>query len=130
MASRVTIEPMTFPTDQRGFVLEPLGPDAIPLQQNVHLALTEPGHIRANHYHKRGHETLVVMGPALFRYRDNGDIKDLEVSPGQAYRIEIPAGVSHAFQNPGPGPMIIIAFNTIPHDPNHPDVVRDVLIES
>lgn len=131
MSNRITIEPMTFPTDHRGLVIEPIGPDAIPLQQNVHLAVTEPGHIRGNHYHKQGHEVAVVLGPALFRYRNgpDGDIQDLNVAPGEAYRLRIPPGIAHAFQNPGSTPMIIIAFNTVVHDPNNPDVVRDVLIE-
>src|SRR5258706_12249361 len=111
MENRVSIERMTFPTDQRGLVLEPIGPDAIPLQQNVHFALTEPGCIRGNHYHTRGNEITVVLGPALFRYREAGEIRDLQVPQGQAYRIKIPAGVSHAFQNPGQVPMAIIAFN-------------------
>ena len=129
MENRVSIERMTFPTDQRGLVLEPIGPDAIPLQQNVHFALTEPGCIRGNHYHKQGHEIAVVLGPALFRYREAGAIRDLQIPHGQAYRLRIPPGVSHAFQNPGEVPMVIIAFNTVVHDPAHPDVVRDVLIE-
>lgn len=129
MENRITVESMTFPTDHRGLVIEPIGPDAIPLQQNVHLAVTEPGHIRGNHYHKQGHEVAVVLGPALFRYRDRGEIRDLEIAPGQAYRLSIPPGVPHAFQNPGNVPMVIIAFNTVAHDPNHPDVVREVLIE-
>lgn len=132
MANRITIEPMTYPTDHRGLVMEPIGPDALPLQQNVHLALTEPGHIRGNHYHKHGNEVVVVLGPALVRYREEpgGAIEDLNIPQGQAYRLRIPPGVAHAFQNPGPTPMVIIAFNTVIHDPEHPDVVRDVLIES
>ena len=129
MENRITIESMTFPTDQRGLVIEPIGPETIPLQQNVHLAVTEPGHIRGNHYHLRGHEIAVVLGPALFRYRDQGEIRDLQIPLGQAYRLRIPPGVAHAFQSPGPAPMVIIAFNTVVHDPEHPDVVREVLIE-
>jgi dTDP-4-dehydrorhamnose 3,5-epimerase-like enzyme len=130
MEQRITIEPVAFPTDHRGLVLEPIGPDALPRQQNVHLALTLPGHVRGNHYHLRGSEVAVVLGPALFRYREGGEARDLHVAEGQAFRLRIPPGVPHAFQNPGPGPMIIVAFNTVVHDPEHPDVVREVLIET
>src|SRR5207247_502866 len=49
---------------------------------------------------------------------------------GRAYRITIPPGVAHAFKNTGQSPMIIVAFNTEPHDPANPGVVRDVLIEA
>lgn len=130
MDPRIAIEPVSFPTDLRGLVIEPIGTDALPHQQNVHVAVTGPGHIRGNHYHLRGTEITVVLGPALVRYRDGGEIRDLNVEPGQAYRLTIPPGVPHAFKNPGEAPMLIVAFNTVVHDPANPDVVREVLIES
>jgi UDP-2-acetamido-2,6-beta-L-arabino-hexul-4-ose reductase len=124
----VTIEPLATAADARGFVLEPIGPDDLPHQQNVHMVFTEPGHVRGNHHHQRGREVTVVLGPALFRYRDGATVRDVDIPPGSAYRITIPPGVAHAFQNPGPGRMVLIGFNTEPHDPARPDVVRDVLI--
>lgn len=130
MEPRVTIERLTFPTDARGLVFEPIGPDDLPHQRNVHVALTLPGHVRANHYHLAGLEITVVLGPALFRYRDGQEIRDLNVAEGEAYRITIPAGISHAFKNTGSVPQLIVAFNTVPHDPANPGVVRDVLIEA
>lgn len=129
MEPRIAIEPLSFPTDLRGLVLEPIGPEALPHQQNVHLAVTGPGHIRGNHYHRRGTEIAVVLGPAWFRFREAGETRDLHVEEGQAYRLTIPPGVPHAFKNPGPSPMLIVAFNTVVHDPASPDVVREVLIE-
>src|SRR5262249_48915268 len=122
-------EPLTCFRDARGQVVEPLGPDTLPLQRNVHLVLTEPGHIRGNHYHERGHEVTVAFGPALFRYRDGAEIRDVLLPGGHAYRFKIPPLVAHAFQNTGPAPMVLIGFNTEPHDPARPDVVADVLIE-
>ncbi len=129
MSQRMMVEPMTFPSDARGLVIEPLGPDAIPHQRNVHLVLTEPGCVRGNHYHERGTEVAVVFGPALVRTREAGAIRDLAIPEGEAYRLTIPPGVPHAVRNTGRGPMLIIAFNTVVHDPARPDVVRDVLIE-
>src|SRR5262249_36994048 len=105
MEERITIEPVSYPTDHRGLVIEPIGADALPAQKNVHMVVTQPGHIRGNHYHLRGKEITVVLGPALVRYRQGGEIHDLHVAEGQAYRLTIPPGVPHAFQNPGPGPM-------------------------
>jgi UDP-2-acetamido-2,6-beta-L-arabino-hexul-4-ose reductase len=125
----VSIEPLDPVTDLRGLVLEPLGPHELPLQRNVHLVLTGPGHVRGNHYHERGREVTVVFGPALFRYRDGPAVRDVVIAAGQAYRITIPPGIGHAIQNPGPEPMILISFNTEPHDRARPDVVRDMLIE-
>ena len=129
MGQRITIEAIDFRSDARGLVLEPIGADDIPLQRNVHLVLTEPGGIRGNHYHVHGSEITVVLGPALFRYRDEGEVRDLHIPEGIAYRMRIPPGVAHAFQNTGEGTQVILGFNTVVHDPQSPDVVRDVLIE-
>jgi UDP-2-acetamido-2,6-beta-L-arabino-hexul-4-ose reductase len=128
MGSRVTIEALEFLTDARGLVLEPIGPGALAPQRNVHLTLTEPGCIRGNHYHERGTEVTVVLGPALARYRDGDATRDVLVPEGLAYRFTIPPGIPHAFQNTGTGPMVLIGFNTVAHDPARPDVVRAVLI--
>jgi len=130
MDQRITIEPVSFPTDARGLVLEPIGPDALPLQSNVHLVLTGPGCVRGNHYHERGTEVSVVLGPALVRYRDGGQVRDVHVPEGRAYRFTIPPGVAHAIRNTGAGPLVVVAFNSEVHDPARPDVVRDVLIDA
>lgn len=128
MDHRVIIEPIDYPTDARGMVLEPIGPGDLPTQRNVHLVLTGPGGVRGNHYHERGSEITVAIGPALARYRDGAEVRDLVIPEGRAYRFRIPPGVAHAFQNPGPGILVLIGFNTEANDPARPDVVRDVLI--
>jgi UDP-2-acetamido-2,6-beta-L-arabino-hexul-4-ose reductase len=125
----VTIEPVRSVTDARGLVVEPLDAGVLPVQRNVHLVLTEPGAVRGNHYHQRGREITLVLGPALFRYRDGTSLRDRQIPEGQACRITIPPGIAHAFQNTGTKPMVLIGFNTEPHDPARPDVVRDVLID-
>lgn len=129
MGERVTVEPMTFPTDARGLVIEPIGESDIVRQKNVHLVVTQPGGIRGNHYHLRGTEISVILGPALVRTRVDGEIRDLEIPEGKAYRLTIPPNIPHAVKNTGTVPQIIIAFNTVVHDPAQPDVVREVLIE-
>jgi UDP-2-acetamido-2,6-beta-L-arabino-hexul-4-ose reductase len=106
-----------------------MGADLLPEQRNVHLVLTQPGQVRGNHYHMRGTEITLVIGPAVFRYRDAAIVREVELAAGQAYRITILPGIAHAFQNPGPGLLVLIGFNTEAHDPAQPDVVRDVLIE-
>src|SRR5712692_3963640 len=128
MSGRVRVEPILYHRDTRGLVLEPLKPDAILAQRNFHLVVTEPGCVRGNHYHPRGTEIAIVLGPALVRLRESGEIRDVPVPEGQAYRLTIPSGVSHAFQNTGARPNFLAAFNTVVYDPTDPDVVRDVLI--
>ena len=129
MNQSIMIEPVRSVSDQRGLVVEPMGADLLPQQRNVHLVLTEPGQVRGNHYHERGTEVTLVIGPALFRYRDGATIREVAFAAGQAYRITIPPGIAHALQNPGPGVLVAIGFNTEAHDPSRPDVVRDMLIE-
>jgi UDP-2-acetamido-2,6-beta-L-arabino-hexul-4-ose reductase len=126
--ARATAEPLTFPTDARGLVLEPLGPEALPSQRNAHLVLTGPGHVRGNHYHRRGTEVAVVLGPALVRLRDADGLRSYPVETGRAVRFTFPPGVPHAMLNTGDAPMVILSFNTDAHDPASPDVVREVLI--
>jgi UDP-2-acetamido-2,6-beta-L-arabino-hexul-4-ose reductase len=129
MNARATVEPLTFPTDARGLVLEPLGSDEFPSQKNAHLVLTAPGGIRGNHYHERGTEVAVVLGPALVRVRDADGTRDHDIGEGRACRFTFPPGVPHAMRNTGSSTMVIISFNTQPHDPARPDVVRAELIE-
>jgi UDP-2-acetamido-2,6-beta-L-arabino-hexul-4-ose reductase len=127
--AQATVEPLEFPTDVRGLVLEPLGPEEIPAQRNAHLVLTGPGHVRGNHYHSLGTEVAVVLGPALVRVRDADGTREYAIGAGSAMRFVFPPGVPHAMLNTGETPMIILSFNTMPHDPARPDVVRAPLIE-
>lgn len=129
MDQRIRIEPVSFSADARGLVVEPLGPDDLPMQRNAHLVITGPGKVRGNHYHRRGTEVTLALGPALLRYRDGDEVRDFHIPEGQAYRITILPGLAHAFQNTGTAPLVLLGFNTEAHDPENPDVVRDVLIE-
>ena len=126
--TRPTAEPVSYPTDPRGLVIEPLHAHEFAAQRNAHLVLTAPGAIRGNHYHHAGTEVALVLGPALVRYRDLEEVVELDLPAGVAYRFVFPAGVTHAMKNTGDAPMIILSFNTEPHDPARPDVARDVLI--
>jgi mannose-6-phosphate isomerase-like protein (cupin superfamily) len=45
-------------------------------------------------------------------------------------RFIIPPGVSHAIQNLGSRPTLLVAFRDRAHDPAHPDVVHEVLMEA
>ena len=125
---RVLVEELPVHGDSRGAVFEPLVADALCAQRNVHVVLSEPGAVRANHYHVRGTEVMTVCGRALVRYREAGEKRDVVVAEGQALRFTFPPGVSHAVQNIGDKPNVLIAFNTEEHDREVPDVVSDVLI--
>jgi dTDP-4-dehydrorhamnose 3,5-epimerase-like enzyme len=127
---KVSCDPLRVISDSRGIVFEPLHAGDFPNQKNAHVVLSMPGVIRGNHYHIEGQETIAVLGPALVRYRENEETKNVEIPRGQAYRFIFPPGVPHAIQNLGNEPNIIMAFNTVEHDPQHPDSKKVLLIET
>lgn len=126
----VKIVPIRVHADPRGVVFEPLEPELLSGWRNVHAVVTEPGAIRGNHRHVRGTEISAVLGPALVRYRDANGVHDVEVPTNECWRFIFPAGVAHAFKNIGTRPFVLVSFNTVEHDPNHPDVAREELISS
>ncbi len=126
--ARATIERLPVRADERGFVFEPAAPEELPSQRNCHVVRTAPGAVRGNHHHRLGTEILTVIGPALVRVREGGVLRDVRAADGEVLRCVFPPYVAHAISNPGPGDQILVAFNTRPHDPEAPDVVRDVIL--
>lgn len=129
MKAAVEIEVMKVHQDARGFLYEPLNAAQMAEYRNVHVVLTQPGAIRGNHRHVEGVEITTISGPALVRYRVDGELRDVQVPAGEVWRFRFQPGVAHAFRNDGAGPMILVSFNTLEHDPNKPDAVREVLLE-
>jgi dTDP-4-dehydrorhamnose 3,5-epimerase-like enzyme len=115
--------------DARGIVYEPVTADELPGQRNAHVVYTRPGGIRGNHYHEHGTEIMSVMGPALVRIKSPAGIGDYPVAAGEVARFTIPPKIAHAILNTGTETGVIVSFNSWPHDPARPDVVREVLIE-
>jgi len=129
MTGPVRVEALRVVRDARGWVAEPLDDGSFAAQHNVHMVVSEPGVVRGNHWHRHGTEVLTVAGPALVRTRHGNEVSDTEVPPGAVFRFTFPPGVSHAIQNTGTAPLVMVAFNTCPHDPADPDVVPDRILE-
>ena len=68
------------------------------------------------------------MGPALVRIRDDAEIREIEIPKGEAYCFIFPPGQSHAIKNLSQKINILMAFNTIGHDPENPDTETDLLL--
>ena len=124
----VTIEKLAVFSDERGFVFNPMKMPDLSAQQNFHVVVSSPQAIRGNHYHRRGTEILIVIGPALVRIRENGALSDIDISDRSVYRLTVPPGVPHAVKATGSEDGVLLSFNTIDYDPENPDVVRDVLM--
>lgn len=125
---KTLIEPIRTFHDHRGSLFEPVTGEHLGDKQNVHVVLTAPGYVRGNHRHLAGTEIAVVTGPALVRLKEDGALHDVAVPDGETWRFTIPAGVTHAYKNPGPGTMVLIGFNTELHDPAAPGAVRDDIL--
>jgi dTDP-4-dehydrorhamnose 3,5-epimerase-like enzyme len=124
----VLYEKLAIISDQRGFVLELLNAKDFAYQRNAHLVISFPGVVRGNHYHIKGKETIIVIGPSLVRFREDGEIKDVVVPEKEAWRFVFNPGISHAIKNLGKDVNILAAFNTLEHDPANPDTKAYQLI--
>lgn len=124
----VYFEKLNVMRDVRGSVFEPLPADALADKRNVHVVISGPGVVRGNHYHRRGRETMAVMGPALVRVRDEDEVQDIRVPAGEVYCFVFLPGQAHAIRNLSNGPNILVAFNTVEHDRQAPDVESDPLL--
>ena len=125
---RVIVEKIEPKSDARGCVWEPATPEELACQQNCHVVVTEPGGIRGNHFHRRGTEIATQRGPALVRFRDEQGVRDVSIAAGEVVRFVFPPNCAHAFQNSGDTPNLLVAFNTVTHDPVAPDVFPEALI--
>lgn len=123
------IDSLRVHADARGVVFEPLEREMIAAQRNAHVVISQPGAIRGNHFHLNGTEIIAVMGPALVRIREDGELRDIEVPDQKVYRFILPPRMPHAIQNTGDRSNVLIAFNTSVHDPENPDTVQDILID-
>lgn len=125
---KVSNSKLTTLSDARGTVFEPLPSDEIFNQKNVHVVTSNPGVVRGNHYHVKGTETIIVIGPVLVRFREDGKEQDVEVGEGEVYRFVFPPKVPHAIKNMSGGNNLLVAFNTEPHNPDRPDTIREELL--
>jgi UDP-2-acetamido-2,6-beta-L-arabino-hexul-4-ose reductase len=116
-------------SDPRGLVLELLPAQDFASQRNAHIVISSADVVRGNHYHEKGEETITILGPALVRFRENDSIEDVIVPSKEAWRFVFPPSVSHAIKNLSAEPNILVAFNTVEHDPVNPDTFKDTLIE-
>ena len=122
MMEPMEIEAISCFADARGVAFEPVNLDMLTGYRNVHVVLTEPGHVRGNHRHLRGTEHLVVRGPALLVV-DDGTREEREVAAGEILRVTLRPGVAHAVKNTGEGTMLITSFGTESFDPTNTERV-------
>ncbi len=126
--AKATIEVVKTHTDIKGTLFEPVEDRHLRDAHNVHVVISQPGVVRGNHRHILGHEVSVVTGPAQVRLKEDGILRDVLVPDGETWRFTIPAGVTHAYRNPGPGLMVLIGFNSEVHNAQQPDAIREEIL--
>jgi dTDP-4-dehydrorhamnose 3,5-epimerase-like enzyme len=125
----VVTKQITVHRNQRGMVFEPLDPARIAGQRNVHVVVSEPGAVRGNHRHEKGTEIITLCGPAQALFKIEENISEVIIPANEVIQFTIPPGVAHAFKSTGESQSLLVAFNTEEHDPENPDVIREILIE-
>ena len=126
---KVKIDQLKLHSDKRGIVFEPIDGESLLAQKNCHVVVSKPGVVRGNHYHLNGTEMIAVVGPAFLIFKEGDDLHEVRVPADQTYRFVIPPRISHAIKNTGDKINILVAFNTLPHDPQNPDTVADILVD-
>jgi UDP-2-acetamido-2,6-beta-L-arabino-hexul-4-ose reductase len=123
----VIVEKLAVFSDERGVVFNPIEMRDLRSQKNLHVVTSSPQAIRGNHYHRKGTEILIIMGPALVRIRENNNRRDIVIPDRSIYRLNIPPGVPHAVKHTGSTSGLLLSFNTVDYDPENPDVVQEDL---
>ena len=121
LEGRVTLHAVNRLEDRRGRLIEPVDDDDIRAGEVLHVHVVEcvPGAVRANHVHRKRRESCcLVAGDFRVKLRDTASGAEAEflVEDGEAVRIEVEAGVAHAFQNVGATSGFILAYGDKPFD--------------
>jgi oxalate decarboxylase/phosphoglucose isomerase-like protein (cupin superfamily) len=109
--------------DVRGlsFTLPSQALDFLGRVSDLHLASTQPGAVRGNHYHLRRREAIVLLpGTAWSLHWDEGvstPTHHRSFNGGSAVLVLVSPGTSHAVRNDGETPLWLIASSSEPYDP-------------
>jgi oxalate decarboxylase/phosphoglucose isomerase-like protein (cupin superfamily) len=97
---------------------------------DMHLASTNPGSVRGNHYHLRRREAIVVLpGTSWSLHWDEGEAttpQHRQFDGASAILVLVSPGGSHAVRNDGGAPLWLVACSSEPYDPQE-TVARKVV---
>jgi dTDP-4-dehydrorhamnose 3,5-epimerase-like enzyme len=110
--------------DARGFsfTTPPQALDFLGRIADMHLASTQPGAIRGNHYHIRKQEAIIFLpGAAWSLHWDEGEgtaVQKRDFDGSRAVLTLISPGASHAVRNDGTTTLWLIACSSEHYDPS------------
>ena len=119
--------------DQRGFCysLPRTSLEFFNLVKGAAVLSVRPGAVRGNHYHEIKLEMVMVLYSDSWTLFYQGQYEaepTLRKFDGQGMVIiTMPPLCSHAIRNDGKSDLIVIDLSNIKYDPEHPDVIRNVI---
>ena len=114
-------------SDERGNYLEVF---KIPGCGQASYAISKPGAVRGNHYHKRKEETIcVIEGEAEIRMRnrENNEIKEYRVSGNKPQSFEMSVNWTHSIKNIGKEELKLLIWANEIFDPSNPDTYAETV---
>jgi oxalate decarboxylase/phosphoglucose isomerase-like protein (cupin superfamily) len=88
---------------------------------DMHLASTDPGAVRGNHYHSRRREAIVILpGTPWSLHWDEGEhtaAQSRNFDGHRAVLVLVSPGASHAVRNEGAAPLWLVACSSERYDP-------------
>lgn len=118
-------EKLEIKRDQRGDLIEVF---KIPGIGQVFYAITKPGAIRGNHYHKRKKEYFcVIEGKAeiKLRNRDNNEVEEHIVSGDNPEIVEMKINWTHNIKNINDTEMKLLVWTNEVFNPEDPDTYAE-----
>jgi len=130
----IKIEKIKLREDERGFSAKPLDEKLLKDGKalNLHIVSMNPGAVRGNHYHKKQEEKIWIIGGPCFitaKNREEGEIEEIEVSPGNETILTIIPGITHAIKNISNDTVYLLCYSDCSISEDDNDVFRDKVVE-
>jgi UDP-2-acetamido-2,6-beta-L-arabino-hexul-4-ose reductase len=131
---KVEVKELSLIFDERGWLTEILSAndDSERIKQ-IHFAVSKPGAVRGNHYHKSRTEWLCVTcgtGRILLEDAAANEREEVIVTGESPFLVKISPGVVHAIENCADVPMHLLVLVDEKPDPANSDTYKRVLIRS
>lgn len=134
MIEGVAVKSAKAHSDDRGFIVEVLkeGEESFHLPKQASYTETEPGVVKAFHWHKRQWDIWYVLGGSaeivLYDQRAHSSTKGVTnvIVSRKVARcvVAIPPGVAHGYRVLGNKPVKLMYYTTEVYDPKNPDEER------
>ena len=122
---KVEIKALSQFCDERGWLTEIFASDDNSKKiKKIHFAVSKPGAVRGNHYHKNRTEWLCVTsgtGKILLEDICTYERQELIVTGDDPFLVKILPGTVHAIENITDAPLHILVIVNEKPDPDNPD---------